>query len=147
MNTVRITLILLALLTVGCAHGQDVSTPLPAAVVELWVPVCRHNAVLAASVVGERYPVRIAYGIMTERKLQASAVRFTPPYSNPSMYANVTQNHVQAQAYIGGEWCWLGLADGRVVVTGKDRFNVTHYYTLAEFFAELMKDQRKERTP
>lgn len=65
-----------------------------------WKPVCRHNAVMCALVVGEHYPVRIMHG----------------PTDTPYW------NHAQAQAYIDGQWQWLCLSGGEVFVCEQDHW-------------------------
>jgi hypothetical protein len=42
--------------------------------------------------------------------------------------------HAQAQAQIDGKWCWLGVEETWVVITGKDGFYPVEYYTLQEYF-------------
>ena len=59
-----------------------------------WQPVCRHDAVYAAIVVGEEYPVRFVYG--TYR----------------------TQKHIRAQAKINGQWQYIE-PFGNVIRIGK----------------------------
>jgi hypothetical protein len=101
----------------GCAHVHE------------WQPVCRHKAVLAATVAGEDlHPVRIQIGEM------AAGGR-----------------HAQAQAWIRGEWRYLEF-DGVAVWTGeKDAgFEPDRDLTLLEALARwhagmLLKGKEVER--
>ena len=75
-------------------------------------PVCRHKAIYAAIVVGERYPVRIVRGKSAARGM-----------------------HVQAQ-YFDGEWKWLTVNDfGEITESDQDGFypfetwDINEYYT------------------
>lgn len=77
-----------------------------------FTPWCRHKAVYAAIVVGEKYPVRIVLGKSTARGM-----------------------HVQAQ-YFDGEWKWLTVNDfGEITESDQDGFypfetwDINEYYT------------------
>ena len=76
-----------------------------------WTPVCRHNAMLAAIVVGEQYPVRIVSG------------------------TTATGRHAQAQAYIAPSWIWLGVdKQGHVWAVDMDSFTPDSVFTVDEYF-------------
>lgn len=74
-------------------------------------PVCRHNAVLAALVAGERYPVRLAFG-------QASGH---------------WQNHVEAQAFIDNEWQCLKVLGNSIQTGSCDKYTIWEYMTVQQF--------------
>jgi len=79
--------------------------------------VCRHKAVMAALVYAEHYPVRIAYG-----------------RTHDGGY------HCQAQAYIGGQWCFLRVIPQQIdVITDEqdDWYTVSRYFELDEFFDRM----------
>jgi len=59
-----------------------------------WQPVCRHDAVYSAIVVGEEYPVRFVHGTYK------------------------TQKHIRAQAKIDGQWQYIE-PFGNVIKIGK----------------------------
>lgn len=109
-----------------------------------WTPVCRHNALYIASVVGEEYPVKIAYGYSDNKVQQTNMMKFAPPFNNPTIYNDLTELHVQAKALVDGKWVWLGLKDGQIVVTKQDHFTPAVEYTLDEFFKNVtMKEMKK----
>jgi len=72
-------------------------------------PACRHEALMAAMVVGEKTDVVIAFG------------------------KSKTGNHVQAKALIGDKWEWLSVDRFGVYVSGKDSFEVIKYYTPKQY--------------
>lgn len=74
-------------------------------------PVCRHNAILAALTVGEKYPVRLVWGNVSGN----------------------WQNHVQAQALIDGQWRWLDVIGGTVQIGDQDNYNAWNVMTVREF--------------
>jgi hypothetical protein len=78
-------------------------------------PVCRHNALTAASVACEVYnckdDVRIDYG--------------------PS---NATTYHAQARVKHNGKWVYLSVIDGQIILGKKDQFNVQHSFTMNAFY-------------
>uniref|UniRef100_A0A6M3JX16 Uncharacterized protein n=1 Tax=viral metagenome TaxID=1070528 RepID=A0A6M3JX16_9ZZZZ len=87
--------ILIAFLLMGCALNQ---------------PMCRHYALYNASVVCEKYPVRIALGFR---------------------HGNY---HAQAQALVDDEWEFIRDTAFGINVSKKDaEFTVTEYMTLKEF--------------
>ncbi len=126
--------LLLVLLLVGCA-GAHVSTS------GALTPVCRHQALYIASVVGEYYPVKIAYGESKEKQYPLYTMRFAAPWNNTMLFNNATVTHVQAKAFIGGKWQWLGLVNGQIVITGQDRFDPKFDYTIEQFFHAHIVDQ------
>ena len=76
-----------------------------------FTPWCRHKAIYAAIVVGEKYPVRIVRGKSTSRGW-----------------------HVQAQ-YWDGEWKWLEVNNfGEIVESDKDGFYPFEAYEVDEYF-------------
>jgi len=81
-------------------------------------PVCRHTAVLAALTVGEKYPVRLMWGY-TELGFD----------KNGSLY----NAHVQAQAFIDGQWVWLQVIGGTVQTGPMDNFKPDNELTVREF--------------
>ncbi|MDQ5985909.1 MAG: hypothetical protein CSYNP_01626 [Syntrophus sp. SKADARSKE-3] len=74
--------------------------------------VCRHNALYAAVVMGERYDVRIDFG---------------PSSLNPNIW------HAQAKAMIGGEWQWLQVRGNHVWVGRKDEFDPMNSFSVGDF--------------
>ena len=108
-----------------------------------WTPVCRHNALYIASVVGEEYPVKIAYGYSDNKVQQTNMMKFAPPFNNPTIYNDLTELHVQAKALVDGKWVWLGIKDGQIVVTNQDHFSPTTEYTFEEFTRFMVKEQKK----
>ena len=89
-------ILIIILLLFGCSINQ---------------PVCRHYALYNASVVGEKYPVRIAMG-----------------WKNGNY-------HAQAQALINGEWEFIkDMVFGIAISTADPDFMVTEYLSLHEFF-------------
>jgi len=93
----RKTVLIIALLLCGCA--------------QTWQPKCRHDAMYAALVVGEFYPVRIVSG------------------------TTKTGRHAQAQAYIAPEWVWLDVDKQGLIVAGRqDRFEPDRTYTVWEYY-------------
>lgn len=96
--------VLLVLLLCSCAYHQ-------------WHPVCRHDAVYCAVVVGEEFSVRFAYG--------------SHGHNN---------KHVVAQAYIDDEWICLGVERGVIVAAKKDyRFAVTDMFTFSEYMERVKR--------
>ena len=90
--------IAIVLLT-GCSHYQH------------FTPWCRHKAIYAAIVAGEKYPVRILRGKST-----------------------VTGYHVQAQ-YWDGKWRWLEVDNfGNIKETDQDGFYPEEIYDINEYF-------------
>jgi len=74
--------------------------------------ICRHKAVTAASVYGEYYPVRIVRG----------------PTGNG-------EYHAMCQAYINGEWKFLGIPI-QIIVDTVDKpewFTITETYSLKDY--------------
>jgi len=84
-----------------------------------FTPVCRHNAVLAALTVGEQYPVRMVWG--------------NTPKPGIDKAGKLYNAHVQAQAFINGEWCWLQVTGGMVQVGSKDNYNAWNVMSVKEF--------------
>ncbi|KKS26148.1 MAG: hypothetical protein UU87_C0003G0068 [Parcubacteria group bacterium GW2011_GWA2_42_11] len=86
--------------------------------------VCRHEAIYAVSVVGERYPVRIAVG-----------------------KSAVPEGHSQAQAFINGRWEWLKVRWPNVVISIQDSFSPEGYVNgeVTPFLLDtLLKKGRKK---
>jgi len=80
----------------------------------IWEPVCRHDAVYAAIVVGEDYPVRFVYGDYGRKK------------------------HVRAQAKINGEWVWIEPFMSIVRIGKNDfRFRPTMVYSYEEYMKRV----------
>ena len=100
----RIGIIIIALLLAACTQH--------------WEPVCRHKALMAAALVGERYPTRIARGP-----------------SGPGTY------HAQAQAYIAPDWVWLCWQHGWVYVGDQDEFTPTDYWPVWAYVARFFPDR------
>ena len=76
-----------------------------------WEPVCRHTALYWASMVGEQYPVRIAFGF----------------------YADLLP-HVQPQVKIGSSWHYFKVEKDKVVLMEmEDSFKVKYYFTFVQF--------------
>lgn len=86
-------------------------------------PVCRHNAVYAAVVAGDFYPVRIARG---------------PAY-------DYGEWHAQAQALIKGKWQPL-CVDGNGVYPCKSHywFEPMFYNSLADYFDRQFMEKQNE---
>jgi len=84
-GVVLLVLVAVFLLLKGCASPQ----PYPAKVGKAW---CRHNAILAAAICGEYYPVKIVVG------------------KTPG------GGHAQARCKIEGTWEWLQVRQGEVYV-------------------------------
>lgn len=101
----KIILILLLMLLVGCSGRY-------------FTPVCRHEAVMAALTVGERYPVRLMWG-NTDLGIDKAGQMFNA--------------HVQTQAFINGQWQWLQVIGGRVQTGGQDNFKPSDSFTVREF--------------
>jgi hypothetical protein len=84
-----------------------------------WTPVCRHQAMYAAIVVGEKYPTRIVAGKTT------------------------TGRHAQAQAYIPPSWVWLGVDGwGNVWVVDQDKFTPDKTYTPDEYYLKTFAGEK-----
>lgn len=78
---------------------------------EVYVPACRHNALISAVIVSEQYQeVRIDFGP-----------------TDGGVW------HAQAKAFISGEWVWLQVANGRVYLGRKERFDALNSYTVKEY--------------
>jgi len=84
----------------------------------IWQPICRHDAVYAAIVVGEKYPVRFVCG---EYK---------------------TQKHVRAQALINGKWLFIEPVGKGGIRIGKidPWFRPTKFYTFREYIERIEKN-------
>ena len=106
--TLGITAILIwVILATGCAYRSLYEAKIKG--------VCRHEAVYAAVVMGEKYPVRIAGGL----------------WSLPGRAAVL---HSVAQAKIGDTWEWLCIDFPSVAVCkGDPNFQPKHYYGLMEW--------------
>ena len=83
-------------------------------------PVCKHTALLCATVVGERYPVRFAVGTWDGI------------------------NHVQAQAYVKGEWHFIGYLPrvNRVVVISQVNMQIIGYMSPQDYMRVLCNGLR-----
>jgi hypothetical protein len=79
-----------------------------------WQPVCRHDAVYAAIVVGEQHSVRFVHGNYR------------------------TQKHVRAQAKINGKWVWIEPGSGAIRI-GKDDpwFCPTKIYSYKQYMTKV----------
>lgn len=83
---------------------------------DVYPPLCKHNALLAAAVISGLYPdddVRIDFG---------------PRLDEYSAW------HVQAKVKIKGEWKWLQVRNGVVFIGNKEPFNNLNSYTLKDYF-------------
>ena len=103
IGTMRKAIIIIALLLCGCAHT--------------WQPKCRHEAMLAALVVGEHYPVRIVSG------------------------TTKTGRHAQAEAKIGDRWVCLGLDRGWIWTTRQDNFTPDKTYRVEDYFNKIYQER------
>ena len=81
--------------------------------------VCRHQAIFAAIVFGDFYPVRVAVG----------------PGRNAW--------HAQAEAYIQGEWRWLMKSGNAVQVGKRDVFTPIYHLTLDKAWEMLISNEGK----
>jgi len=79
-----------------------------------WQPVCRHDAIYAASVVGEEHPVRLIAGDIFGVK------------------------HIRAQACIDGKWEWIEPSHAWIVIGKNDyRFKENRIYSFREYVNRL----------
>jgi len=63
----------------------------------IWNPVCRHNALYWAAMVGEQYPTRIMYGWFVDQ-------------------IGIKYYHVQPQIYLGEKWWYFKVEDNTVKI-------------------------------
>ena len=101
----KISTILIILII--CLHGCG----------QTFEPVCRHKALMAAVLVGEQYPTRIATGP-----------------SGPDT------SHAQAQAYING-WKWLRVDRGIVSVGSQELFTPQDYWPVWAYYYAAFPDK------
>ncbi|NIW52133.1 MAG: hypothetical protein GWN17_07910 [Candidatus Korarchaeota archaeon] len=119
----KIGLIVFLLLTLTCSSMAFVKNQVP--LVE-WKPVCRHNALYWASMVGEEHLVRIMYGY----------IGGVP--------------HVQPQIKLGDTWYYFKVEKEHVVFTSMKNFEPKYSMTYLQY-AEmhsyyLKKELKKEET-
>jgi len=83
--------------------------------------VCRHEATYAITVMGEKYPVRVAGGDYQGAR------------------------HAQAQAWINGEWRWLAVDYGVVSIVAEDpNFRHSEYYVPWVWYQMILADMVPE---
>ncbi len=99
----RQTILFSILLLAGCASA------LPA-------PVCRHNALMAAVTLGERYPAMVAFG--------------------PSSGADW---HAQAVVLIDNEWRWVQVRGGKLFLGEKEKFDDLNRFTPNDFYDYIFR--------
>lgn len=79
----------------------------------LFAGVCRHKAIYASSVVGEKYPVKIVVGASGDKR------------------------HAQAMAFIGKEWKWLIVDQNSDIKIGKqDHFTPDKEYSPVDYLKD-----------
>ena len=86
----------LVLLLPAIASAQDII---------IWKPVCRHNALYWAIMVGEQFPTRIQYGWFVDK-------------------IGIKYYHVQPQLYMGDKWWYFKVKDNHVVLITKPTYTI-----------------------